>query len=197
MKKILVILLSVFLAGCASTGVKRGVDKKDNIFYSSSHPNIQIQLPAFATYKEGKKGQMQHQFSAKRTTIYIHSVTFRNSGHNIDYFYNPESWLFSNVPGSEIINKGALTILDKKWYYCNSLKKKGQSTYFIRNLGYFAPNYNQFYIRFIKRLSYDESQVLDDRQFLTSKHYELIHEIIKTFDDKIKISTFVSGGERK
>jgi len=191
MKKLILILLCLVLTGCVSSNVTRGVNKKENVFYSSSNPNIQIQLPKFSTYIEGGKGQMKHQFRDGRTTIYIHVVNPMPNETQIDYFNNPESWMFSNVPQSEKINKGVLTILDKKWYYCNSLKKEGQKRYFIRNLGYFAPNHAQFYIRFVERLSQNDSQILDDHQYLTSKQYEFMQGIIDTFDDKIKILIFV------
>ncbi|MCP4339836.1 MAG: hypothetical protein GY799_13335, partial [Desulfobulbaceae bacterium] len=75
--------------------------------------------------------------------------------------------------------------------YCNSVKKQGGSGYFIRNLGYFAPNHDRLYIRFTKDLSYADFQRLSDREFLTGEQASFIKEIIESFDSDIKITDFI------
>lgn len=190
MKKFILILLCLGMAGCISSSVVRGVDKDANIYYSSSNPNIQLQLPTFATYSEGGRGQMKHQFNRRRTAIYVDLIPHPANETQVDYYYNPEKWMFSDVLLSEKINSGTTTILDKKWYYCNSIKKDGRRGFFIRDLGYFAPNHDILHIRFVKWLTYDEFQTVKDREYLTNEQYGLIQEIIKEFDSDIIFTNY-------
>lgn len=191
MKKLIQIVLCICLIGCVSNSVVRGVDKDANIYYSSSNPNIQLQLPTFATYAEGGRGQMKHQFLRNRSAVYVDLVPRPANETQIDYYYNPEKWMFSDVPLSEKINSGTTTILGQKWYYCDSIKKDGRRGFFIRNLGYFAPNHDVLYVRFAKWLTYDEFQIVKNYEYPTNKQNEFIQEIIKEFESDIKFTNYI------
>jgi hypothetical protein len=196
MKRLFLILVCLWLTGCVSSTI-RGVNKEKNIFYSNNNPNIQIQLPSNYSYREGGKGNMQHHFYKGDHHVFLH---FRPKIVNeawVDYYYNPESWLFNHILLNEKINTGTLKILDKKWYYCNSLQKFESECYFVRDLGYFTQNHSVLDVRFLRKLSYDDCQILENREFLTSKQYELMQDIIESFEKEIEFTSFIAGADDK
>ncbi|MCP4340599.1 MAG: SHOCT domain-containing protein [Desulfobulbaceae bacterium] len=191
MKNLILILLCLGLTGCVSSTVSRGVNETENIYYSSSSPNIKLQFPEYATYNKGKVGQMSHRFRLGNSYVYIHFISRPANETQVDYYNNPETWMFSNVPLSEKLSKGTLTILNKKWYFCNSLKEEGRSSYFIRDIGYFDPSHSILYVRFVRPLTDIDKQILSNHEYLTNEQYKLMQEIIEDFNYSVKITNFV------
>lgn len=197
MKKLILIILCLLLTGCISSSVVRGVNQEEKVFYSSSSPNIQIEFPTYAEYQRMGVGQMTHRFSLGDSSVFVHFEPRPANETQVDYYYNPEKWMFSNVKPSEKLTQGTLDVLGKKWYYCNSLSKNGGRVYFIHNRGYFDPSHNTLYLRFVRPLTDEDSRVLLDYEHITNNQYRLMQEIVRAFDYCVKITSFTPSKKKE
>lgn len=152
MKRFLVILACLCLAGCLSSTISRGVDENRKAYFSSSNPDILIQLPSYFTYKKSDDpaNTMDHMFYHDDTAVFIELVHHDPNENQIDYFNHPEFWMFDHVSLDGKINQGPIRILDEEWYFCNSVRRSEDTCFFVRELGYFADNHNIFLIRFVR-----------------------------------------------
>lgn len=193
MKKLILILLCIGMTGCISSSVVRGIDK--NTYYSSSSPNIQIQVPTRYSYERGARGYMQHHFRNGENYIFINFTPRMANETQIDYYYNPETWIFSHVPNSTIVNQGTKNILGETWYFCNSVPKEGRYR-LVHNLRHFSSRHNILSIRFVTCLTKKDYELLRDHEHITSRHYEAIDRLLKPFDEVI-ISNYTPDLDKK
>jgi hypothetical protein len=197
MKKQIAIIFSAIcflLTGCATSITKRGM-LDDNTYYSTYNPNIQIKVSPDFSYHAGKSGQFQHQFknNIERKYIYIHHFKESPNPGPIDYYYNPSSWIFSDVPQSEKIESGTVNILNKKWYYCHYFRQSSTgSCALLKDIAIFTRDHDILKIRYIKELPRHDCddwdrQDVDAFKAEFSKDIEITnYEIGKDIEQKAK-----------
>jgi hypothetical protein len=157
MKKQIALIFSAIcflLTGCATSITKRGM-LDDNTYYSTYSPNIQIKVDPSFSYKAGESGKFQHQFknNFKNKYIYIHHFKESPNPGSVDYYYNPSSWIFWDVPPSEKIESGTVNILNKKWYYCHYFRQSSTgSCAILKDIAIFTSDHDILKIRYVKGL---------------------------------------------
>jgi len=119
-KNHLAVILSCFvvvvsLSGCLVT--KRGV-KEDNIYFSNQHPNVQIKIGENFEYHQGQQGEFQHQFVDLKNhrTAFIHVLLHPANQTQVDYYDNPEHWIYAIPPGSVELDRFVTEIVGEKWF---------------------------------------------------------------------------------
>lgn len=182
MKNLILILLCLGLTGCISSSVVRGIDK--NTYYSSSSPNIQIQVPSHYSYKKGARGYMDHHFQDGENYVFINFIPHMANETQIDYYYNPETWIFNHVPNSIRINQGTKNILGETWYFCNSVPSEGRYR-LIHDLRHFSPRHNLLSIRFATSITKDDYDLLKDHEYITERHLKALSRLLKPLDEVV------------
>ena len=118
---------------------------------------------------------MKHQFINRKDGkfIYIHHHRHMVDESQVDYYNNPSNWIFYNIPMSSKIESGSLTILGKRWYYCNRIQHFPGNCAVFRDIARFTVDHDVFIVRYAKALpSYDCSDWKNEKM-LTAQQRDL------------------------
>jgi hypothetical protein len=133
------VLLTALLGACTNTNVMLVDDRK---FLSSGSPNLEIQVAADYERRPEDHRQYRYEFVNDEERRYILIQYFHKPVHtrNIDYFYNPLTWIFYDLPDCDEIEKGDLSLLDMKWYYRDYIHHPSTAgCAMVRDMGHFSP----------------------------------------------------------
>lgn len=187
-------IILMFLAGCVAT--KRGL-LKENIYYSTDSPNIEITVDPSFSYVEGQSGEAKHQFRSDDNSkgISIHHIKHDPNLTQVDYYDHPSQWIFGNIPADQQIETGTLNILNKQWYYCNSVEFVPNGCLFIRDLRRFTDEHDIFLLRYVEGLPVDyDCESWIKTQHLSTEQKELVERLEKNFSNFIDISDYSEAG---
>lgn len=193
MKKIRALLvlsiLALLFSGCAP--IERGMLTK-NTYYSTASPNIQLTIDSSFKYSQRGSGQLKHQFTetSGRGIYYIHHIGHNPNETQVDYYNHPTHWIFWDTPIDEQIETGELSILDKKWYYCNSLKKSGDDCALIRDVRRFTRDHDIFLIRYVEEIPSYDCKNWQNINHLTDKQKERVNIFERNFSKFIEIKNY-------
>jgi hypothetical protein len=196
-QEILVGLIIVFLSltGCAAT--KRGMLKED-IYYSTDSPHIQIKVDSSFSYVEGGSGEAKHQFRSDDNSkgISIHHIKHDPNQTQVDYYNHPSQWIFGNIPADQQIETGTLNILNKQWYYCNSVELVQNGCLLMRDIRRFTDDHDIFLLRYAEGLPLDyDCESWKKIQHLSPEQKKLLKRLDSNFSKFIGISDYDGAGK--
>ena len=194
---IAIIGVCLVFSGCVTSKVKRGM--VDSHTYRSTHnPNIKIEVSNDFKYKADVRGNVKHRFHGKNgVSVSIRHTERMTNKAKIDYYGNPEKWLFSTIPPDEKLEVGTRRILGERWYYCNSIFKTKDGFYcaFLRKFALVTASHDLVEIVSVKVLNGNECQTLRGGKTLSREETDLMNELATELDGYITFSNFEIPGQ--
>ncbi len=190
-KGLMVICVCVWLGltGCLN---KRGVID-EHIYFSTHYPNIQIEMSKDFSYKKGDPGSYKHQFINEEAHRYIfihYQLHVANEGR-VDYYENPERWIYSKWPDTTEIAKGRMDILGQKWYFRDSVcHTSTASCAMIRDLGRFTGRHDVLKMLYVRDLPPYTCGQWKTASSLTEEQKQHRDEFLKDFDADVEITNY-------
>lgn len=136
------------VSGCIHT--KRGM-LENNTYFSNQNPSVQIRFGQNYEYHKGGRGQYQHQFTdqEKHRMAFIHVFLHAANQTQVDYYNNPESWIYSAPSGSVELNRFVTEMIGEKWYVQDAVYHPSTaSCVLIRDLSVFTDTHDVFNLRY-------------------------------------------------
>jgi hypothetical protein len=183
-----VVLLAALLSACANTNVKL-VD--EHTFVSSDSPNLKVQVAADYERRTEDRRQYRYEFVNNEEGRYVLIQYFHKPVHtrNIDYYYNPLTWIFYDLPDCDEIEKGELMRLDMKWYYRDFIHHPSTaSCAMIRDMGYFRPKGAVVKVLYWQNLPPHKCQTWKDLGRLSAAQQARREQFLKHHQEDITMS---------
>ena len=126
----------------------------NHVYYSTYSPNIQIKVNSNFTYDTDESGHLKHKFTNSRDCKLIFIEHYKYSGNKRKIAHWGPNTVFKGV--SNKIDSGTLSILGKKWYYCDHIDISSEQCVLIRDIAIFTQDHEWLFVRYVKSLpSYD------------------------------------------
>ncbi len=191
MKGILGLFAVMLLAcGCANTNVKM-VD--DQTFLSTDAPRLQIAVAPDYEFRKDTDHRYRFEFFNQEEGRYV-LIQYRQRPihtRNIDYFNNPSTWIFYDLPDCEDIDKGDLILFDQKWYYRDYVYHQSSSSCaLIRDMGHFARNYAVLKVLYWQDLPPYKCNAWKNLNHLSADQQKKLDLFLKTHQEDIKMSVY-------
>ncbi len=184
------VFMLTFFAGCTASGVSRGVTEGP-AYYSTHSPNIKITLAPDYTHETAEPPGMFHRFRADRGRyIYIHQFRHGANETQIDYFDNPDYWMFEHMPTHEEFDSGTFDLLGEKWHYFNRFSRTQTACIFIRDIRAFASEHDILALRFIKWLDWRDCDVWDTRELTRKARAAKFQQFFDDFSEEAVFSRY-------
>ncbi len=137
---------------CANTAIKM-VD--DRTFVSVSDPSLQIELAPDYVHKDDTGRRYRFEFTNEEEGRYILIQYFQrpNNERSVDYYYNPTTWIFYEIPDCEDIDKGEVELFDRTWYFRDFIHHESSaSCSMIRDMGHFTRRHAVLKVLYLQNL---------------------------------------------
>ena len=191
MSRVLGLLMTLMLAyGCANARVKM-VD--DQTFLSVKDPNLQIEVAPDYVLKKDAARRYRFEFfnEEERRYVLIHYLQRPVHTSNIDYFNNPATWIFYDLPDCEDIEKGDFQLFDHKWYFRDYVYHQSTSSCaLIREMGHFARNYAVLKVLYWQDLPPYKCSTWKGMSRLNAEQQERRNRFLTTHQEDIKMSSY-------
>jgi len=147
------ILLSMVVclvsSGCALP--RRGM-LDTNIYYSNQSPNIKITVKENFHYKKGESQKFQHQFFDRENhrIVYIQHYLHEPNQTQIDYYGNPEKWIYESSDSIFDIERFTEKNLGEKWYVQDYVKHVStMACFMVRDFKAFTSRNDVFRLMYV------------------------------------------------
>jgi hypothetical protein len=187
---LMIVMVVVIAGGCANTNVKM-VD--DWTFLSTDDPNLKIQVAPDYVRKQEDQRRYRYEFVNEEERRYVLIQYYHKPVHtrNIDYYYNPATWIFYDLPNCEEIEKGELEMLDRKWYYRDYIHHGSTaSCSMIRDMGHFTPKKAVVKVLYWQDLPPHKCQSWKGISHLSATQREKRGLFLNNHQEDIKISVY-------
>lgn len=184
------ILGSSILSGCVTT--KRGM-RDNNTFYSTMNPRLEINFGENFEYRKGVLGQYQHQFidQENHRTAFIHVFLHEANQTQIDYYDNPEKWIFQAPSGSSEIKRFATKMYGEKWYIQDFVYHPSTANcLLIRDLSTFTDAHDVFILRYTWEIPPYKCEDWKNTASLGEEQKQFLEKFQAGFAEDIKIDSY-------
>ncbi len=190
-KGIMVMCVCVWIGLTACLNKRGALD--DRTFFSTHYPNIKIEMSEDFTYQKGDPGSYKHQFFNEEAHRYIfihYQLHVANEG-TVDYYENPERWIYSEWPDTTEIEKGRMEILGKNWYFRDSVcHTSTASCAMIRDLGLFTYRHDVLKMLYVRELPPYTCGQWKSASGLTEAQTQYRKEFLDDFDADVTITNY-------
>jgi len=188
----LIVFLAIIavLSSCATT--KRGM-LKENVYYSTDSPNVQITVDPRFKYAEGDTGELKHQFFDENNGrgFLIHHIKHPPNESQVDYYEHPVHWIFGDIPENNRIDTGEITLLNSKWYYCNSAALDGGKCILARDIRRFTGNNDMFFIKYFELLPSSDCEHWENITEISDRQRKRIDLLVGNFSKFAEITGYI------
>ncbi len=188
-----ILFFCIVISGCSIP--RRGL-LEDNVFFSTQSPNVQITVNRDFLYTKGKLGEWEHQFfdNENHKVIYIHHVLHNPNENNIDYFNDPEHWIYRSSDNTVDLERSAMNIYENKWYVQDFIEHSSTaSCHMARKLSTFTSMHDLLHVLYAMEIPpYTCSSWLSTKSLSTSQN-EFIEKFKKGFKEDIQIEKYIEN----
>lgn len=185
-------LTTLIFIGCqGAIGVKRGL-LNNSTYYSTSNPNIKIVVNDEFQYPSEQE-RNEHKFvnTEKHKWVYIRYYPPHPNPNIVDYYNNPDSWIFNNYNGSIELDRGKMEMLSDTWYYRDCFWQASSSTCaIIRDLGNFTSNHSTFKIIYIVEQPPHNCSEWHNDKSLSKKQQDVYNQFLEDLANDLKITNY-------
>lgn len=183
-------VLLLGISGCSHT--KRGM-LDNNTYFSNQNPNVQITLGENYEYHKGERGQYQHQFSDQENhrMVFVHVFLHNANQTQVDYYDNPEGWIYSTPPDSVELNRFVAEMIGEKWYVQDVVYHPSTAAcVLIRDLAVFTDAHDVFKLRYSWEIPPYKCDNWKTANSLSSSEGEYFNKFVAAFSDDVTIREF-------
>lgn len=167
---------------------------KENIYYSTDNPNIQIKVDSSFRYVEGRSGELKRQFRNADGSkgIFIHHIKHTPNESQVNYYNHPSQWIFKNISTHRQIDTGTSNISNKQWYYCNSAEIVPNGCLLLRDISRFTDDHDIFFVRYIEGLPTTHGcKSWESINKLSSEQKKIVERLEKNFLNTLIFPTII------
>lgn len=190
--KQLTIMVILLLLICSCTPVKRGM-LNNHTYYSSSNPNIRIDVNDEFVLRQNAHGSGRYEFvnpEAHREVLIEYEDIMVNE-NQVDYYENPLTWIFYAISGSEEITKGEIRILGKKWYFRDIVfHHSSASCFLIRDIGHFTDRHDILKVLYSQELPPYQCSSWKQVESLDKGQQKRLKRFLDNLDQDIRMSNY-------
>lgn len=187
-----VLLLSFFLLlpGCSLT--RRGV-MEGNVYFSTKSPNVKISISEGFNYQKSSSGPPQHQFveEEKHRFVYIHHIKHAANENIIDYFNNPEHWIYISSSDDVYIKRFTMDMVREKWYVQDFVNHPSSaSCLFVRQLSTFTSWHDLLHVLYVWEIPPYTCSDWKSADSLRDSQQEYIEAFRRGFTEDVQIEEY-------
>lgn len=178
------------ISGCSLT--KRGM-LENNTYFSNKNPSVQITLGENYEYHKGGRGQYQHQFSDQENhrMAFVHVFLHDANQTQVDYYNNPEGWIYRTPPNSVELNRFVTEMIGEKWYVQDAVYHPSTAAcVLIRDLSVFTDTHDVFKLRYSWEIPPYKCDNWKTVASLSSSEGEYFNKFVAAFSHDITIKEF-------
>ena len=186
----------MLISGCSHT--KRGM-LGNNTYFSNQYPSVQITFGQNYEYHKGGRGQYQHQFSDQENhrMAFVHVFLHDANQSQVDYYNDPEGWIYSTLPDSVELNRFVTEMIGEKWYVQDAVYHPSTAAcVLIRDLSVFTETHDVFKLRYfweIPPYKCDNWKTVDS---LSSSEQQYFNKFLAAFSDDVMLTEFQDNENR-
>ena len=186
------------VAGCGMT--QRGMKEK-NTYFSTQYPGVIIKFGDNFEYHEGDRGEYKHQFidNENHRLAFVHVFLHPPNETQIDYYHNPERWIYSSPPGSLELNRFVTYMIGEKWYVQDYVYHPSTaSCALMRDLSAFADNHDVFKVRYSWEIPPHHCEQWKSVTSLSAAQQEHLKKFQQAFNEEVQITPYIdkTGNDR-
>jgi len=189
-KNYLIFCIFIFIASCSGLKIDRGV--KDNLYFSTALPRVNIKIDPLFKYKPENK-DVFFTIQAGRSSLSTNPFVFYNDGMDeviaIDTIKAPHGTYFNpNLITNEklnMYNAGSEIVNGKKYEWFVSIENCSLIKTYQKILG--VNNDIKFYILHVKNLDKGNCVGWDHADRLSGQQRQIVDEFIKNSEKYIQI----------
>ncbi|BHH83810.1 hypothetical protein [Desulforhopalus sp. 52FAK] len=164
-----------------------------NTYYSTRNPSLEITFGENFEYRKGVLGQYQHQFidQENHRTAFIHVFLHEANQTQIDYYDNPENWIFQAPSGSTEIKRFATKMYGEKWYIQDLVYHPSTANcLLIRDLSAFTDTHDVFNLRYTWEIPPYKCEDWKGTASLGNEQKKFLEKFQEGFAEDIKIESY-------
>lgn len=178
------------ISGCSLT--KRGM-LENNTYFSNQNPSVQIALGENYEYYKGGRGQYQHQFSDQENhrMAFVHVFLHDANQTQVDYYNNPEGWIYSTPHNSVELNRFVTEMIGEKWYVQDVVYHPSTAAcVLIRDLSVFTDTHDVFKFRYFWEIPPYKCENWKTVASLSPLEGEYFNKFVAAFSSDVTIRAF-------
>lgn len=177
-------------SGCIS---HRGV-LDNNTYYSTKSPSLQVKIKDEFEYRKGESGQYQHQFldNENHRLVYIHFTAHMPNETSVDYYENPDGWIYASIPDSVELERFNMHEAGEKWYVRDIVHHVSTvACLMIRDLGVFTDDHDVLKMLYLWQMPPYVCKDWKSKESLSEAQQQYLNEFRSGFSEDIKISKYI------
>ena len=163
------------------------------MFFSSKSPNVSVLVNKDFTYRKGEFKEYEHQFhdNENHRIVYIHHTLRSPNENNIDYFHDPEHWIYLTSDDNIDLTRFTKKIHENKWYIQDFVNHASTASCFIaRKMSTFTTMHDLLHILYAWEIPPYACSSWTSVRFLNKEQEELIEKFRKSFAEDVTIEKY-------